>query len=246
MYDPNSCNALEKPFYTPLEAAIRWCGLINYEEEILLRMALISGPVPPVGIFPQWPCLRVNVEKILYAMDNGELNHGRDGRPVADDDHVAIPKRTVTHSDLKAWIGERYPDQKPKFLFDDIERTTHSKITVESWQALQADRDALKTRVEKAEALYRDTWSKLEVKAKNWQEKYEQAISEAKPSHLLTIAALLELQMEAVAQARPARNQAAIITTITEKFKVHGLGKRNLDDIFADANRAMAEAKKAD
>lgn len=245
MYDPNSCNALEKPFYTPLEAAIRWCGLINHEETILLNMELISGPVPPVGIFPQWPCLRANTEIIMYAMEGGDLPYGRDGKAVDKGDHVAPNRRTVRHTDLKGWMLKHYPDKKPSFLFDEIERTTHTGITIEAFQTLQADRDALQVRINKAEALYRDNWSKLEAEAKNWQEKYEQAISEAKPSHLLTIAALLELQMEAVAQARPARNQAAIITTITEKFKVHGLGKRNLDDIFADANKAMAEAKKA-
>lgn len=247
MYDPNSCNALEKPFYSPIEAAIRWCGLIDHETKILGRMELINGPIPTVGIFPQWPCLRANVEKILYAMDSGELNHGRDGRPVTEGEHVAIPRRTVTHSDLKAWIGERYPDQKPKFLFDEIERTTHNKITVESWQALQVERDHLKARVEKAERFYRDNWTKLEAEAKSWQEKYEQAISEVKPSHLLTIAALLELQMEPVPQARAKRNQSAIKDAIMEKNKnKRGLSPRNLDDIFADANRAMAEAKKAD
>ena len=246
MYDPNSCNALEKPFYTPLEAAIRWCGLVNHEAEILDRMAITSSPIPPVSIFPQWPCLRANTEIIMYAMEGGDLPYGRSGKAVDQGDHVAPNRRTVRHTDLKRWMLKHYPDKKPSFLFDEIERTPHTGITIEAFQTLQADRDALQVRINKAEALYRDDWSKLEVKAKNWQEKYEQAISEAKPSHLLTIAALLELQIEAVAQARPARNQAAIITTITEKFKVHGLGKRNLDDIFADANRAMAEAKKAD
>jgi hypothetical protein len=34
-YDSNSCSPLERPFYRPVEAAIRWCGLIAHESEIL-------------------------------------------------------------------------------------------------------------------------------------------------------------------------------------------------------------------
>ncbi len=68
---------------------------------------------------------------------------------------------------------------------------------------------------------------------------------EPKPSHLLTIAALLELLKEPVQQPRTnGRTQDAIIVSIEEKFKVRGLGKRQLEGLFADANKAMEEAKK--
>lgn len=243
MYDDKSCNALEKPFYSPIEAALRWCNLIACEAEIM--GALAGEATPPATAFPQWPCLRANAEKILYAMLNGELAYGRDGKSVEDGDQVAKHRMTATHADLKAWMEKYYPSQKPAFLFDEIERTTHNKITIESWQALQAERDSLKVRVEKAEALYRERWSKLEAEAKDWREKYELAIADTKPSHLLTIAALLELQTAPVAHARPSRKQDAIKTTIMEEYNLRGLSKRTLDDIFADANRAMREAKQA-
>jgi hypothetical protein len=57
-YNPKSCNALEKAYYTPMEVAIRWCNLIAYEDKILIAMA--GNPIPAPGQFPQWPCLRVN------------------------------------------------------------------------------------------------------------------------------------------------------------------------------------------
>lgn len=164
MYNPKSCNALEKPFYTPLEAALRWCELIAHEADIL--GATDGEPIPPAGAFPQWPCLRVNAEKIMDAILNHDLPYGRDGRSVPLGEQVNKARLTVRHTDLKAWMAQHYPDQTPPFLFDEIERTTHAKITVEAWQALQAERDALKARVEKAEALYRDRWSKLEAEAK--------------------------------------------------------------------------------
>lgn len=34
-YNEKSCNALEKPYYKPIEAALRWCNLIKFESEIL-------------------------------------------------------------------------------------------------------------------------------------------------------------------------------------------------------------------
>lgn len=185
MYNPKSCNALEKPFYTPVEAALRWCNLIAHEIEILHAVGF--DPVPPPAAFPQWPCLRANAEKILDAILNGELPYGRDGRPVPPREQVAKHRLTIRHHDLKAWMAEHYPDQKPPFLFDEVERTTHAKITVEAWQALQADRDALKARVEKAEALYRDKWSKLEAEAK---QQADEPSPKSRNAYLRTIAAL--------------------------------------------------------
>ena len=63
---------------------------------------------------------------------------------------------------------EYYPDQKPKFLFDEVERTTHSAINKDAFIALQVERDALKVRIEKAEIWAKDTQPKLkELNAEN-------------------------------------------------------------------------------
>lgn len=65
--------------------------------------------------------------------------------------------------------------------------------------------------------------------------------AEAKPSHLLAIAAMLELLDE---PGRAARNQSAIVAEILERYpRKRGLGKRTLEDIFAAANRAFKEAE---
>lgn len=64
---------------------------------------------------------------------------------------------------------------------------------------------------------------------------------EAKPSHLLAIAAMLELLNE---PSRAARNQSAIVAEILERHQgKRGLGRRTLEDIFAAANRAFKEAE---
>ena len=79
-YDAKSCSALEKPYYRPIEAALRWCNLTAHEAEILRITG--TSPLPPANAFPQWPCLKANAEKILDAIQNNELTKGREGRPI--------------------------------------------------------------------------------------------------------------------------------------------------------------------
>ena len=146
-YDRKSCCALEKPFYNPVEAAIRWCGLIHEEANIL--GTLIAGEIPKTGQFPQWPCLQANCEKIIDAIINGGIPYGRNGVTVREGDQVTPSKRTVRHTDLREWMVKNWPDQKPAFLFDEIERKTHAAINTDSFLALQADRDSLKARIER-------------------------------------------------------------------------------------------------
>lgn len=141
-YNTKSCNALQKPFYRPIDVALRWCGLIEYEAQILAELDSSGHFIPAVGQFPKWPCLRVNAEKILDALAHREIPCGRDGCTVSPDDHVAQHRRTVRHTDLRAWMAKHYPDQKPEFLFDEIERSSHAAINADSFRALQADLDA--------------------------------------------------------------------------------------------------------
>jgi hypothetical protein len=71
-------------------------------------------------------------------------------------------------------------------------------------------------------------------------------VSEPKNSHLLIIAALLELQGKAVTQARQARNQSAIMDIVLESYgDIRGLGKRTLQEIFSSANKAMKAERSA-
>lgn len=227
MYNPKSCNALERPFYTPLEAALRWCGLIAHEADILLTAGLGADPLHMVAAaYPQWPCLRANAEKVLDAILNKELPHGRDGRTVAPDDHVARHRLTVRHSDLKAWMAKHYPDQKPPFLFDEIERTTHAAITVEALQALQAERDALKARLAKAEDWWELEGKGLKAERDDLRAKLEQAETPAalagEPSpksrnaYLRTIAALGHALIDG-GTGQPHTDAGAILAALAQK-----------------------------
>lgn len=160
-YNERSCNALEKPFYHPVEAALRWCELI--EQEALILKKLGGDVIPKTGQFPMWPCLQANTEKIFDAIAHGNIPHGRDGQAVSGNDTVARARLTVRHTDLREWMTKHYPDQKPAFLFDEIERKTHSAINADAFQALQVDRDALRADLEKANLCVTDTLLELDA-----------------------------------------------------------------------------------
>ncbi|WP_051510939.1 hypothetical protein [Cobetia crustatorum] len=130
-YDPYSCNSLQKPYYRLIEIAIRWCGLVAHEVEIL--EAVGGEAIPDVKLFPQWPCLRVNCLAIEDAINNDDLAYGRDGKAVTSGEHVAPYRRTVRHHDLKEWMLKYYPGQKPEFLFDEIERGVHHSINIDDY-----------------------------------------------------------------------------------------------------------------
>ena len=116
-YDPHSCNALQRPFYRPVEAAIRWCNLASREVEILEQLGM--SHVPKTGQFPMWPCLKANTEKILDAIEHGDIPHGRDGKAIAPGEHVAPHRITVRHADLMAWLEKLPPENnRPSFIFD--------------------------------------------------------------------------------------------------------------------------------
>ena len=129
-----------KPFYKVAEAAILWCNIQDREVHVDDKGLPENDPANP--------CLRNRGMMIFDAIENNEIPHGRDGKKVKSDDHVAWGRRTVRHNDLKKWMAENLPDQKPVFLFDEIERNTHSAFNAKSFQALQIDRDALQQQLD--------------------------------------------------------------------------------------------------
>lgn len=145
------CNTTGLPYYTPIQAAIRWCGLTDKEPSILDSRA-DQGVYVHQGEFPEYPCLFVHSENIRIAMMTNKLRHGRNGNSIDATEHVTPEKRTVAHDDLKAWIRKEHPADARKahmaWLFDDVERSIHPAITTDAYNALKAERDALKREVE--------------------------------------------------------------------------------------------------
>lgn len=142
-----SCLALgTKTYYRPIEAAIRWCDLLRFEHRILKTLGQRS--LPGLDDFPRWPLLRLYAERIFDALAHGELPYGKAGvvqdskRPAFDD-----PELTVRHVDLKTWMTQFYPGERPAFLFDGIERALHPAVSLNTLNVLLADREAARLQV---------------------------------------------------------------------------------------------------
>src|SRR3546814_9449639 len=78
MHENKNDAPTSKVFYLPIEASIRWAGLLRYEQVIL---ASISSPrnLPLSLDCPRWGELRLYTERIYDGILNGELPFGRDG-----------------------------------------------------------------------------------------------------------------------------------------------------------------------
>jgi hypothetical protein len=247
-YNPKSCNALEKPFYRPIEAAIRWCGLVAHEAAILQAMG--SEHIPQIGQFPRWPCLHANTLKIFDAIANGDMPCGRDGRTV--DDHVAPARRTVRHTDLREWMSKHYPDQKPAFLFDELERGTHSAISIESYRILKAAHDANERKLSLANERIREA-----EEAKRLAETERDALramvdkasapgERAETTYLNIIGAMVALMLSNTPEPNSRSysvfdSQAAIIAALLGHHEGKpGISARTLEEKFAAAKRSLA------
>ena len=152
----DNCAAMKAHYavYSVSKAAALWCGvekdLVN---EVLSEITQLSttGFGRGVWVHANVPCLEPRSRAIAEAIQSGELPHGReDGVTVDSNDGVAAERRHILGKDLKSWMEMAFPNEKPEFLFDDVERNSHSEISLDAYQALLADRDTLKLRVDKA------------------------------------------------------------------------------------------------
>lgn len=243
-------NPHAKSFYRPLDAALRWCNLTRYEAQIVQTGS--QCPKRLAQLFPQWPCLRANIEKLYDAIRNQELPFGYLGVTVPPGTAFDIDQLTIRHSDLRLWMSLYYPDQKPRFLFDSGHET-HDHVTLGAYLSLQADRDTLSLELKKTQNLYQELLVDLQVAGIERQElksriKSHEGVSErSELTYQQIIGALLSLLLGHSPAGKPLsvfKSQAAIVDAINARNQdVPGLSKRTLDEKFAAANRSIKKQK---
>ena len=157
----DNCAAI-KAHYAVLsipKAAALWCAVPDdHLDNILSEVTQLSHSGFGRGVWchPDVPCLEPRSRAIAEAIESGELPHGReDATPVSANEHVAYERRHIFGRDLKKWMETAFPNEKPAFLFDDIEQNSHSAISVEAYRALKVERDALKIRLDDGLAKYK-------------------------------------------------------------------------------------------
>ena len=235
-------------YQVPVAAAL-WCKIppdevIKYlEESVQVSRAIYRHPYIP--------CLEPRCRAIHEAIENGALPVSREnGKPInGSTDHVAPERRHVSRQDLKEWIAKEFPSDKPKFLFDEIERNTHTAINADAFRALQANRDALKIQVEKAERRAKEAIAEKnnllgELESlRAMADKMSAPRERAETTYLNIIGAMLGLMLGKSPAGKSYsvfENQSAIISVLLgHNTNTPGISERTLDEKFAAAKRSL-------
>ena len=154
--EEDNCAAMKAHYavFSIPQAAALWCKVPEDQiDEIVGEAKQISASGAGRGIWSHYavPCLEPRSRAIADAIEDGSLPHGReDGRPVEADEHVAYERRHIMGRDLKLWIEKAFPNDRPAFLFDDIERSSHTSISADAYRSLKAEHDKLESRLTNA------------------------------------------------------------------------------------------------
>ena len=156
-WENDSCTTLKAHYavYSIPQAAALWCGVPEHDiDDITAQTRQISDTGLGRSIYnhPFIPCIEPRSRAIAEAIQKGEIPHGReDGGPVDKGDHVAFERRHFFGRDLKSWMEKNFPNEKPAFLFDDVERAVNSGISTDDYLTLKAKNEALEERLRNAE-----------------------------------------------------------------------------------------------
>ena len=242
---PQLAHPHAKVNYKPLEAAIRWSGLVKLESQILNSLG--QRHISNAADFAEWPVLRLNVERIYDAILNKDLPYGRLGVTVSGDTEVASDELTIRHTDLKAWMTHYYPDQKPSFLFDAIERRWHTAISIDTVQTLLADRTALKIRLSDFSQAYKTLRDEYAVLQQEHTQLASQLAADLSPRGERTYRNIVGALVSLLFMRTPAghaysvfQSQESLINALKAHFgDRQGITERTLEAKFAAGRRSI-------
>ncbi|EMM9104680.1 hypothetical protein C206_08764 [Pseudomonas putida TRO1] len=238
-----------KSCYHPIDAAILWCDLADYEEEIL-RVDL-SHPGSLLKHFPQWPSLHKYAEYIYDAIVCGELPATYLGRPISSENQAHRLYWSIRRADLLVWFLRTFPDERPAFLFP--QSVDHSScIRLDTYLAQQAELEVAQRTIERMQQTYSTTTEELaaltalnnELSARLESRGISSEVTE--DTHDLLVGAVLEVTLGKSKSGQVLSiypSQAALVAAITLRFPgVSGLRKHTIDRRFAEARRRLAQA----
>ena len=159
------------------------------------------------GIYkhPYIPCLEKKTRALYFAIEEKRLRacreHGEGGE---GNDHVSYNRRHFWATDLKAFIEQYHPDDKPSFLFEEeqkpiIDLAEYQRMNAE-YTKQQAEIGRLKTELAAAESKARDNEAaklaigeRLEKAAKVYREnraEIERLTTDCPPKRLAVLSKL--------------------------------------------------------
>lgn len=236
-------NSLSQVYYRPVEAAIRWAGLLRFQREILAAIAN-SRHLSATLNCPRCDELRLYTDRIFDAIFHGELPYGRNGITIEDKSLWDSPDLTIRHVDLKRWMLHHYPGQRPAFLFSRSERIAHPVITLEAGNALLVEREVLKSQLEQCR---RQLHALQDQQKKQGQEPPTCTLcplsDRAEATYLHIIGAMLTLMLGRTPSGTPYssfNSQEAIASAlIAHHGHLMGITDRTLQAKFAQARRKL-------
>lgn len=254
-WETESCAAIQAHYavYSVAQAAALWCGVPEEQLSIVIKEAeqlSTSGSGRGIWTHPTVPCLKPRSRAITEAIEDGSLPHGReDGQTVPSGEYVAYERRYFFGRDLRNWMEKAFPNEKPAFLFDDIERNTHTAISADAYRALKADRDALQKRIDKATESYKALRQEKET-IEGERDSLKAIVNNqaapgerAETTYQNIIGAMLSLMLgkSPGGQAHSIfTNQATIIQALLSHHEgKQGIAARTLEEKFAEAKRSL-------
>ena len=250
-WETDNCEHVQS-YYTvypvPVAAAL-WCGVPPEEVEQLLSEATEIHRA--IFRHPNIKCLEPRCRALHDAIEKGALLVSREnGNPFdGSKEQVAPDRRHVTRQNLKDWIAREFPSDKPAFLFDAIERSTHSAISADAFRALKADHDKLEKRL----ATFKSECKTLsdERNAIESERNSLKAIVDnmgtpgerAESTYQNIIAALLDCiagNLPGIEKHPSFPSESKLIEAIDDHYRGYGgLSKSNLSRKFPEAKRAL-------
>jgi hypothetical protein len=238
--------------YSIPKAAALWCGVPeDMLDTILSEVQQFSstGFGRSIWTHPAVPCLEPRSRAIAEAIESGELPHGREDGGFVQEDHVAYERRHFSGRDLKSWMEKAFPNEKPAFLFDDLERNTHPSISADAYRALKAEHDKLEKLLENAKVEIRkikDEQNTLELENKSLRATVETVGApgeRAEATYRNIIAALLDCffgKVPGIDGHPTVPNEAKLIEIISQHYQGYrGLSQSNLSRKFPEAKKSI-------
>lgn len=240
-------------FYTVPVAAALWCGIPEDRvHEELERCVPVDDLGGAVLRHPDIKCIEYRCLAIHDAIRKRELPVARENG-IRVNDHVTPARRHVYLLDLKIWMSEKFPTDKPPLLFDEIERSAHPHVTADTYRSVKADRDALKEKnsdLEDAVMRLKTESEALTIENKRLQEvvsKTQILDDRSRATYLNVIGALTSLIFGKNSLGAPNslfRNQSALINALVENFgSVQGISKKNLEIKLLEAKNYLTSSE---
>lgn len=240
----NQTSNFRKIFYRPVEIAIRWCGMISFETKILSK---IENTLPLERSLASFPNIVEKIQILNDAIRNKELNYGCMGITISSGESVEQSLLTIRHNDLKRWLIEYHPSERPDFIFNQYEDQSIPAYSIEVYNRLVVELDISRSERERTRYLLqdlteeRDSLRRENAKLIVHRQTENEPNERAERSYLRLIGALISLLLGKSPSGKPYSSftsQASIISVLTvQNADKSGFNKRSLEEKFSAANR---------